>query len=197
MFCPWGFIYCSIFAPHLNLFTWWGHVSSSKELPTVGKCHKFTTMFSPAVFWHGNTDWILVNLCPPPLHPDSMSNQTPSCFVAKNRGLFVTKAAACCSFVLFPRCKSANAAVGFIFNGTKRLSLFKPRTVTFVVFLFPCPCCSSSLQRLHTRCSHCLLFALRISHQPCLPPSSVWTFFFPFSFQLHRLCSVWFLQGAY
>lgn len=196
MFCPWGFIYCSIFAPHLNLFTWWSHVSSSKELPTVGKCHKFTTMFSPAVFWHGNTDWILVNLCPSTPTP-CPTKRLPVLLQRKNRWLFVTKAAACCSFVLFPRCKSAKAAVGFILMERDAFLCSNRVPLLLLVFFVSVPMLFQLFASLHTRCSHCLLFALRISHQPCLPPSSVWTFFFPFSFQLHRLCSVWFLQGAY
>lgn len=196
MFCPWGFIYCSIFAPHLNLFTWWSHVSSSKELPTVGKCHKFTTMFSPAVFWHGNTDWILVNLCPSTPTP-CPTKRLPVLLQRKNRWLFVTKAAACCSFVLFPQCKSAKAAVGFILMERDAFLCSNRVLLLLLFFLFACPCCSSSLPVCIRAAltAFCLHLELAINHV-CLP-SSVWTLFFPFSFQLRRLCSVWFLQGAY
>lgn len=158
---------------------WWSHVSLSKELPTVGKCHKFTTMFSPAVFWHGNTDWILVNLCPPP--PWLHVQPNAFLFCCKELWAFCYQSSCCCSFVLFPPCESAKAALGFILM--ERYAFLCSNCVQLLLSFF-CfvPMLFQLFASLHTRCSHCLLFALRISHQPCLPPSSMWTFFFPSCF---------------
>lgn len=69
--------------------------------------------------------------------------------------------------------------VGFLLPKQLLLQLCAFSSMSFFCFV---PMLFQLFASLHTRCSHCLLFALRISHQPCLPPSSLWTFFFPSCF---------------
>lgn len=70
-----------------------------------------------------------------------------------------------CSFVLLAQCKSAEAALGFVFK--ERLAFFcLKQLVTFFIFIL-CPCCSSSLPsvlHLALAVNHVCLFPL---FEPC------------------------------
>lgn len=141
----------------------------------VTNCWKVSQVYHNVLSCRVLTREYRLNPCEPlpPLPPRLHVQPNAFLFCCKERivGFLLPKQLLAAALCFFSRCKSANAAVGFIFNGTRRLSLFKPRTVTFVVFLFPCPCCSSSLPVCIRAAltAFCLHLELAINHVCLLP----------------------------
>lgn len=135
--------------------------------------------FFPAVFGHDKTDSILLLFL-----PTTMFKPNAFLLYHSQSWAFCYQTSCCCSFVLLPQCKSAEAALGFI---SRKDSPFSTQTVYSYFhhfsYLIICAHVAPALcQSAYSLLSLPSVLHLAVSSQPCWPLSSVWTLFLPSCF---------------